>query len=194
MLAENFAVLTLCHHYSSFILICIPFLSISFHGFTPVLCLTSVFTFKIDFLSLVVTEKHVSMLKMQLGFQGGVVSTLVKSRGKVCGRFQCFGIQICSNSQFMALAHQLQCCIQMYFGTIWLVWAPKKIAPKKVLVILFPFIFHLKTKWNIGYKYLKTKIFSRDKYPSPNALNKNHFQRLIYKHWEFLGITKRSNP
>ena len=24
-----------------------------------------------------------------------------------------------------------QCCIQMYFGTVWMVWAPKKMLPKK---------------------------------------------------------------
>ena len=38
-----------------------------------------------------------------------------------------------------------------------------KNAPKKVLVILiYPYIFHTKTTWNVVYKYLKTKIFSRD--------------------------------
>ena len=133
MLAENFAVLTLCHHYSSFILICIPFLGISFHGFIPVLCLTSVFAFKIDFLSLVVTEKHVSMLRMQLGFQEGVVSTLVKSRGNTCERFHCFGIQICSTT---SLWHQpinysaASRCILVPFE-----WygRPKKLHPKKFL-------------------------------------------------------------
>ena len=38
--------------------------------------------------------------------------------------------------------------------------APKK-APQKVLVTLFPYIFHLKTEWNIVCEYLKTKTFSR---------------------------------
>ena len=42
----------------------------------------------------------------------------------------------------------------MYFGTVWSVWVPKK-----VLVTLFPYKFHIKTKWNIVYKYLKTKLF-----------------------------------
>ena len=37
-----------------------------------------------------------------------------------------------------------------------------KNAPKKVLVTLFPYIFHVKTNSNIVYEYLKTKIFSRD--------------------------------
>ena len=38
----------------------------------------------------------------------------------------------------------------------------QKNSPKKVLVTLFPYIFHVKTKWNIVYEYLKTKISSRD--------------------------------
>ena len=33
---------------------------------------------------------------------------------------------------------------------------------KNVLETLFPYIFYIKTKWNIVYEYLKTKIFSRD--------------------------------
>ena len=47
------------------------------------------------------------------------------------------------------------------FGTVWTVWAPKKYA-QKVLVTLLPYLFHIKTKRNIVYVYLKTKIFSRD--------------------------------
>ena len=54
-----------------------------------------------------------------------------------------------------------QCHIQMYFGTIWTVWAPKKMYPKSCNTFSI-YIFHLKPKWNIVYKYLKTKIFSRD--------------------------------
>ena len=50
----------------------------------------------------------------------------------------------------------------MYFGTVWMVCAPKTICPRKVLVILFPYIFHVKTRLNIVYENLKTKIFSRD--------------------------------
>ena len=38
----------------------------------------------------------------------------------------------------------------------------QKNASQKVLATLFPYIFHVKTKWNIIYEYLKTKIFSRD--------------------------------
>ena len=34
--------------------------------------------------------------------------------------------------------------------------------PKKVLVTLFLYLFNVKTKWNIVYEYLKTKIFSID--------------------------------
>ena len=47
---------------------------------------------------------------------------------------------------------------------------PKK-ALKKVLVKLFPYIFHEKTEWNIVYKYLKTKAFSRD----TNILSQIHW-------------------
>ena len=49
------------------------------------------------------------------------------------------------------------CDIQMYFGTTWTVWAPKK-----VLVTLLPYIFHVKTKWNIICEYWKMQVFSRD--------------------------------
>ena len=38
----------------------------------------------------------------------------------------------------------------------------QKHVTKKVLVTLFPYIFHIKSKWNIVYKYFKTKIFSRN--------------------------------
>ena len=64
-----------------------------------------------------------------------------------------------------------QCCIQMYFGTVWTVWAPKK-----VLTTLFPYIVHVKTKWNIVYKNLKTKIFSRD----TNILPQMHWTSNIF--------------
>ena len=46
---------------------------------------------------------------------------------------------------------------------------PKK-CTQKVLVTLFRYIFHLKTKLNIVYKHLKTKIFTRD----TNILPKMH--------------------
>ena len=38
----------------------------------------------------------------------------------------------------------------------------QKNVPKKVLLTLFPYIFHAKSQWFIVYKYLKTKIVSRD--------------------------------
>ena len=44
------------------------------------------------------------------------------------------------------------------------------------------------------YKYLKTKLFSRDKYPSPNAFNIKYFWTLSCNHWWVWGITKLSNP
>ena len=78
--------------------------------------------------------------------------------------------------------HQQQCCIQLYFGTFWTVWMPKKI---------YKYIFHAKTKWNIACKYLKTKIFSRDtNIPSPNVSNINYVWTISYNNWELLCITK----
>ena len=65
--------------------------------------------------------------------------------------------------------------IQMYFGTVWTVWAPKNV-PKKVLVTLFPYIFHVKTKWNIVYECLKTTIFSR----GSNILPQMHWTSNIF--------------
>ena len=60
----------------------------------------------------------------------------------------------------------------------------QKNTPKKVLATLFPFVFHVKTKLNIVYGDLKTKIFSRSLLA----------WTLSYSHWGFLGITKLSNP
>ena len=87
-----------------------------------------------------------------------------------------------------------QCHIQMYFGTIWTVWAPKKMYPKTCNTFSI-YIFHLKPKWNIVYKYLKTKIFSRDL----NILCQMHWTSNIFGHSAtiiggFLGITKLSSP
>ena len=50
--------------------------------------------------------------------------------------------------------------------------------PKKLLVTLFPYIFHVKTKLNIVYKNLKTKIFSRD----TNLLPQMHWTSNIFEH------------
>ena len=52
---------------------------------------------------------------------------------------------------------------------------PKKKRPKSSCN-LYLYIFHVKTKWNIVYKYLKTKIFSRDT---------NILWTLSYSHWGF---------
>ena len=67
----------------------------------------------------------------------------------------------------------MQCRIQMYFGIVWMVYAPKKI-----LVTLFPYLFHVKPKWNIIYEYLKRKIFSRDS----NILPQIHWTSNISGH------------
>ena len=74
-----------------------------------------------------------------------------------------------------------QCCIQMYFGTVWTVWAPKK--------NVFPYMFHVKPKWNIVYKYSEKIFFKRLKYPFPNALNKRYFWTPNCNYWGFGGIT-----
>ena len=66
-----------------------------------------------------------------------------------------------------------QCPIQMYFGTSWTLSAPEK-----VLLTLFLYIFHVKTKWNIVSKYLKTKIFSYD----TNVLPQMHWISNIFEH------------
>ena len=55
----------------------------------------------------------------------------------------------------------------------------QKNAPKKVFVML---IFQVKTKWNTVYKYLKAKIFSRYKYPSPYVLNIKYFWTFSYNY------------
>ena len=47
----------------------------------------------------------------------------------------------------------------------------QKNASKKVHVTLFPYIFHVKTKWNIIHNYLKTTIFSSD----TNTLRQMHW-------------------
>ena len=53
---------------------------------------------------------------------------------------------------------------------------PHSMPHPDVLVTLFPYIFHVKTKQNKVYEYLKTKnLFKRHKYLSPNALNIKHF-------------------
>ena len=44
----------------------------------------------------------------------------------------------------------MQCHIQLYFDTVWTVWPPKKC------------VFHIITKSDMVYEYLKTKIFSGD--------------------------------
>ena len=65
---------------------------------------------------------------------------------------------------------------------------------KKVLLTLFPYISYIKTERNMVYRYLETKIFSREKYPSSNAINIKQFLTLSYNDWRFLGITKLFNP
>ena len=75
---------------------------------------------------------------------------------------------------------------------VW-AWASKK-CPQKDSCNTFSIYISLKTKWNIVYKYLKTKnIFKRPKYPSPNALNTKYFRTLGYNLYGFFGITELPN-
>ena len=70
----------------------------------------------------------------------------------------------CSESYYVLVKSEAtpywQCLIQMYFGTVWTVWVPKKMCSKKVLVILFPYIFHVKPNYSL--QILKNKVISRD--------------------------------
>ena len=61
----------------------------------------------------------------------------------------------------------------------------QKNAPKKVLVTLFPYIFHIKPKWNIVYEYLKTKLLSTDS----NILPQMHWTSNIFDtQLQLLGV------
>ena len=81
--------------------------------------------------------------------------------------------------------------LQMYFGTILIVWVPKKMCPKSSCN-LFLYIFYAKTKYSLWI--LKNKnLFMSHKHPSPNALNIKYFWTLCCNHWGFLSITKLSD-
>ena len=67
-------------------------------------------------------------------------------------------------------------CIQMYFGTVWMVWVPKKMHPKSSCNLFST--FHIKTIRNIVCEYLKTKIFSWD----TNILPQMHWKSNIFGH------------
>ena len=91
----------------------------------------------------------------------------------------------------------LQCRIWMYFGTTWAVCVPKKNVPKKILLILFPYIFRVKFKWNIVYEYLQTKFSLRN----TNIFPKMHWTSNIFGlsattivEFGYMGISKLSNP
>ena len=71
----------------------------------------------------------------------------------------------------------------------------KKVRPKSSFEeTLFLYIFHVKTKSNIVYEYLRTKIFSRDTNILPQTHWISYFWTLSYNHWGVLSITKLSNP
>ena len=54
-----------------------------------------------------------------------------------------------------------------------------KNGPKEFLVTLFPYIFHVKAKLNIVYKYLKRKIFARD----INVVPQMHWTSNVFATW-----------
>ena len=54
----------------------------------------------------------------------------------------------------------------------------QKKGPEKVLVTFFRYKFHVKTKWNIVYEYLKTRIFPRD----TNILPQMHWTSNFFGH------------
>ena len=72
---------------------------------------------------------------------------------------------------------------------------PKKYT-QKILVTLFPYIFHVKTKWNIVYEYWKIEIFSssRDTNILPQIRGTSNIFGPAATTIGGLGITKLSNP
>ena len=85
----------------------------------------------------------------------------------------------------------------MCFGILF-EWyrVPKKMPPKKILLSFFLHIFHIKTKRNIVYKYLKTEIFqeTQTSFSKANALNIKYLWTFTYNNWGVWGIIKLSNP
>ena len=70
----------------------------------------------------------------------------------------------------------------------------QKNAPKKFRVTLFPYIFHVKTKLNIVYEYLKTKIFSRDTNFLPQIIENQIFEHSATIIGGFLISLNYPNP
>ena len=72
---------------------------------------------------------------------------------------------------------------------------PKKYT-QKILVTLFSYIFHVKTKWNIVYEYWKIEIFSssRDTNILPQIRGTSNIFGPAATTIGGLGITKLSNP
>ena len=69
----------------------------------------------------------------------------------------------------------------LHSDVFWYHWnsmGAQKNVPKNVLVTLFPYVFHVKTKWNIVYQYLKIIIFSRD----INIIPQMHWTSNIFGH------------
>ena len=104
-------------------------------------------------------------------------------------------LQHCNTSDLNNIFFEIldQCRIQMYFGTIWMVWVPKK-CTQKSSCNFFSIYISSKTKTKYNLQILENKnLFKILKYPSPNALNIKYFWTLSHNYWEFLGITNLSN-
>ena len=87
-------------------------------------------------------------------------------------------VSACLCAFLFYMPHQF--CIPMYFGNVWTVWAPKK-----VLITLFQYLFHVKTEWNISTNDRR----NRHKYPSPNTLIIKYFWALSYNHCGEYGVS-----
>ena len=78
----------------------------------------------------------------------------------------------------------------MYFGTIWMTWASKKMQPKKLLQQkgIATHIYPIKPKWNTVYE----KNFSRDSNILPICIENQIFLDTQLHFLGFFSITKLS--
>ena len=104
-------------------------------------------------------------------------------------------LQHCNTSDLNNIFFEIldQCRIQMYFGTIWMVWVSKK-CTQKSSGNFFSIYISSKTKTKYSLQILENKnLFKILKYLSPNALNIKYFWTLSNNYWEFLDITNLSS-
>ena len=83
----------------------------------------------------------------------------------------------------------------MYFGTVWTVWAPKKMHPKKFFNT-FSIYISRKTWMKYSLRIHKNKnLFKRlNQISFPKCIEHQIFLDTQLNYWGFLGITKLSNP